>query len=302
MSKVLVNEFSWSVSRQRSFDECKRKYYYTYYGSWDGWNHDADETKRKCYMLKNMSNLPMFTGSVVHEVVQEILERMRDGKESDPAERAMVAENRLLKGIKQSEEGEWKKNSKQYINLFEHYYGGGINSVTLDTCKTAVMQCTTALFSNRIFERIKLTAPVQWRSIELLESTKVDAYKVWVKFDFALEINNEFHIVDWKTGREHEEDLAQLACYAFYAKNTKGIDPDKIALTLVYLRDNTWRTERITGEQVDDVRKAIVTNCVAMQELLDDKENNVASEKMFPKTDKKYKCKRCNYKELCGEK
>ena len=37
----LQNEFSWSKSRHEKFDECRRAYFYTYYGSWGGWSAGA---------------------------------------------------------------------------------------------------------------------------------------------------------------------------------------------------------------------------------------------------------------------
>ena len=40
--KEFKNDFSWSFSRDSAFNTCKRKYYYSYYGSWGGWNKDAD--------------------------------------------------------------------------------------------------------------------------------------------------------------------------------------------------------------------------------------------------------------------
>jgi hypothetical protein len=42
----LTNDFSWSRSRDNTFQECKRRYYYHYYGSWGGWEAgvSADST------------------------------------------------------------------------------------------------------------------------------------------------------------------------------------------------------------------------------------------------------------------
>ena len=51
------NEFSWSYSRDNLFQECKREYYYNYYGSWGGWEKNkADEITRTLYVLKNLQN------------------------------------------------------------------------------------------------------------------------------------------------------------------------------------------------------------------------------------------------------
>ena len=41
--KEFKNQFSWSFSRHNSFETCKRKYYYSYYGCWGGWDKNADE-------------------------------------------------------------------------------------------------------------------------------------------------------------------------------------------------------------------------------------------------------------------
>ena len=50
---TLVNELSWSVSRNSLFSECRRAYYYNYYGSWGGWEANTSATTRKFYILKS---------------------------------------------------------------------------------------------------------------------------------------------------------------------------------------------------------------------------------------------------------
>ena len=48
----LRHELSWSASRSRSFGECRRAYFYLYYGSWRGWERDAPGPVRRAYLLK----------------------------------------------------------------------------------------------------------------------------------------------------------------------------------------------------------------------------------------------------------
>ena len=81
--KQFKNEFSWSFSRHSTFKTCKRKYYYSYYGSWEGWNKDAEELNQKLYMLKNMTSLPMLAGSIVHDEVERTLKTLRYGRNAD---------------------------------------------------------------------------------------------------------------------------------------------------------------------------------------------------------------------------
>ena len=53
---IYENEFSWSVSRDSTFRKCHRMYYYQYYGSWGGWESDADDITRTVYILKHLQN------------------------------------------------------------------------------------------------------------------------------------------------------------------------------------------------------------------------------------------------------
>jgi len=43
----LVNEFSWSRTRDNVFQECRRRYYYQYYGAWGGWDVNSDPLVRR---------------------------------------------------------------------------------------------------------------------------------------------------------------------------------------------------------------------------------------------------------------
>ena len=52
----LKNEFSWSRSRMKNFEECRRKYWFGAYGMWDGWDSRADARKKETYILSLFSN------------------------------------------------------------------------------------------------------------------------------------------------------------------------------------------------------------------------------------------------------
>ena len=54
MNTELKNEFSWSKSRDETFRECHRKYYFQYYGYWNGWKENADQRVRLTYVLKKL--------------------------------------------------------------------------------------------------------------------------------------------------------------------------------------------------------------------------------------------------------
>ena len=72
----LKNEFTWSASRHGSFAYCKRQYWWSYYGSWGGWERHAPAEAREAYMLKNLSSRWAWVGTAVHEQIERILKRI----------------------------------------------------------------------------------------------------------------------------------------------------------------------------------------------------------------------------------
>jgi len=78
--EVYINEFSWSISRDATFKRCLREYYYTYYRSWGGWYWHATPEVKKTYTLKNLTSIPGWIGSVVHNSIAWQLRRISHGK------------------------------------------------------------------------------------------------------------------------------------------------------------------------------------------------------------------------------
>ena len=76
------NEFSWSVSRDETFQKCHRMYYFQYYGSWGGWEIDTDDRTRMIYILKQLQNRQMWAGSKVHECIENTIKTIKDGQKS----------------------------------------------------------------------------------------------------------------------------------------------------------------------------------------------------------------------------
>src|SRR5207253_5527500 len=77
----LTNDFSWSRSRDNSFQECKRKYYYHYYGAWGGWDAAASPEVRRLYVLKQLASRQQWAGRVVHDAVEMALHVFAQGRD-----------------------------------------------------------------------------------------------------------------------------------------------------------------------------------------------------------------------------
>jgi hypothetical protein len=118
----LLNEFSWSRTRDNVFQECRRRYYYQYYGAWGGWDADADSGTRALYILKQLGTRQMWAGRLVHEAVERSLLALRSGH--------ALSEASLIDDTVRQMREEWKGSRTQVYRdhpkrtgLFEHEYG-----------------------------------------------------------------------------------------------------------------------------------------------------------------------------------
>src|SRR5256712_11257959 len=66
----LANEFSWSRSRDNTFQECRRRYFYHYYGAWGGWDAGATEDVPRLYILKQLASRQQWAGRGVDGAVE----------------------------------------------------------------------------------------------------------------------------------------------------------------------------------------------------------------------------------------
>lgn len=300
----LANEFSWSVSRAQLFEECRRAYYYQYYGSWGGWEIGADERVRHIYLLKNLRNLNMWAGSIVHEVIAEALNRFaRSSHPVQAGELQARARQKLRDGWVEAVSGKWRQAPKK-TNLFELYYGNGksLPEESTTAVKERVYGCLEALAQSDLLKQVLTIPYMNWKPVDTLDSFQVDGLKIWCAVDFAYTDNDGFlQIIDWKTGGENRDALdLQLACYAFYANEVWHNRIDRIRLQGVFLRENARvSTYDIGPERLVEARAAILESAARMREYTRDVVENKAEEDDFPCCEIPRVCARCNYREIC---
>ncbi len=117
-------EWSWSQSREQTFSECARKYYYHYYESHNGWLKDAPPRARAAYRLKQMTNLYLMLGDAVHQMAETAIKQWQQGKVL-PDEREVFGRirDRLNQAYLDSRRREqWSAAPKKSIMLHEIYY------------------------------------------------------------------------------------------------------------------------------------------------------------------------------------
>ena len=300
--KEFKNDFSWSFSRDNAFNTCKRKYYYSYYGSWGGWNKDADELSKKLYMLNKMTSLPMLAGSIVHDEVERTLKILRYGRKADIEK----SKENVIKNFKQSwaqsKNKEWKDSPKWKANLFEHYYKKSLSDKELLDIRDLMVNSVDGFFASDSYRFIQTMSDTQWLAIEDLDSFEVHGAKLWVKLDFAIRHGERVYIYDWKTGKVAKENEVQLAIYALYAKQKWDVDLSLIRLFDVYLNQQLPVKVKPTDRLIDSAKGIIENSIDSMKELLTDVDNNKTEIDLFPlvSEDKEsYPCSYCSFQTIC---
>jgi len=216
----LKNEISWSNSRANTFTGCRRQYYYNYYGSWDGWYKNADPFRRQCYILKNMTSLPMFIGTVVHNIIELCLGEFQntDNQTSFTTEDLQAkAQKMLTQGFNQSLGTAWENNPKKNIHFIEHHQEKNITADERTEFKQKAFTCL-ANFCNLFPKLFPSRDKVEFLELEDFQSFELNTgEKVMVKLDCGIKINNRILLLDWKTGKRSDAIEDQMSVYTMYA-------------------------------------------------------------------------------------
>lgn len=295
----LTNTLSWSLSRQQMFGECRRQYYLHYYRSWGGWEDGAEPVARLTYRLKQIVNLDLWTGALLHRLIEGQLARLRRGFRPAANPLCEQARSLLNQEWRQSVEQRWRENPKHNVNLFEHYYGIEIGDQRRADLREKLFACLDHFCALPLLERLVAAEPNAWLAVEQLDTFLVDRVPVYVKLDCAVQLDGRTLIIDWKSGRASERDLAQIACYGLYAMQKWRTGFENLRTLLVYLLANETAEQPIGPEQALAMQERIVSGIQAMREVLADPIANVAREEDFPKTNQLHRCRRCNFHEIC---
>ncbi|MFQ6676662.1 MAG: PD-(D/E)XK nuclease family protein [Fidelibacterota bacterium] len=295
----IQNQFSWSFSRYRSFNLCKRQYYFSYYGYWGGWDTGAGEMEKTVYRLKKMMTVPMLVGALVHEMISRILDSLRREREMtlESAREGLIRRFKLR--WRESRRGEWKDNPKQKVNLFEHYYGEEMSEEDLLGVKKTMVDSMEGFYESDSYRFIRTLSPRQWLTKEEMDSFDFEGTRVWVKLDFAARHGDKIYVYDWKTGKEVLEDETQLATYGLYATKRWAIALDDLRLFDIYLKKRLPVKMKLNEAIVASAQEVIRHSIEEMQQLLDDRLENRATMENFPMTDDTSLCRRCHFKGVC---
>jgi len=296
------NEFSWSISRDRVFQTCPRQYYFNYYSYWGGWETDAPAKTRQIYILKNLKNRYMWSGAKVHDCIKHTLTNLQRGISVLEVDQIVDITLNQMREEFRSSRGKRYLTHPKTCALFEHEYESPITDADWKKTADKVEQCLRNFYSSETFDKLKALPQQMWLEVEDFSSFHLDKTKIWAVLDCSFRTEDGgITIIDWKTGRSMSEDVSmQLSCYAMYAMEKWGIDPEKVKLIEYNLLVNQGVEFNISGAEIKNTKTYIVGSIADMQSLLVDVSKNVPKEEgAFQKVKDERVRGSCNFRKVC---
>ena len=295
----LVNEFSWSRSRDATFQDCRRKYYLHYYGSWGGWDAGATPDVRRLYVLKQLASRQMWAGRIVHDAIEMALHIYQQGRE--------VPVEPFLEDVIERMRGEWRgsrdglyREKPKTLALFEHEYAVDLKREAWQMLSQNVKTCLRNFFRLPLLADVRKTAPEHWSIEHWSKVFDFEGTQVWVAPDFGFWTSEgRLGLVDWKTGGGSGDASFQLGCYALYARDLLGVEPKTVDLYEVNLREPHVTAHRWDDERLAAVREQLRLSIRGMKAYLADAEANVAVLTDFERTEDLRICRWCNFRAVC---
>jgi hypothetical protein len=295
----LTNEFSWSRSRDHTFQECRRKYYYHYYGAWGGWEAAAPEDVRRLYILKQLSSRQQWAGRVVHDAIEMAFHAFAHGRDI-PVEPFIADVIERMRGEWRSSKAGRYRESPKTTALFEHEYAVELKPEAWQAMSRNVATCLRNFFRLPLLAAIRKTAPEHWSIEHWSKVFDFEGTSVWVAPDFGFWEDGRLALVDWKTGGASPDGAAfQLGCYALYADEVLHVEPARVDLFEANLREPEVTRLHWSDERLEAIKEQLRLSIRSMKAYLADPEANLAAIAGFEKTEELRICKWCNFRAVC---
>ena len=296
----LTNDFSWSRSRDNTFQDCRRKYFYQYYGSWGGWEATAPPELRRIYILKQLASRHMWAGRIVHDAIEMALQIFRDGHDVPVEPFIRDAIERMRTEWRSSRAGRYRESPKT-LALFEHEYAVDLKPEAWQALSRNVSTCLRHFFTLPLLAAIRKTPPEHWSIEHWSKVLDFEGTPLWIAPDFGFWTEDgRLALVDWKTGGTNTEGTSfQLGCYALYANEMLGVKPAQVDLYEANLREPNVTPIQWDDERLDAIRAQLRLSIRSMKAYLADPTANVAVMTDFERTEELRICRWCNFRAVC---
>ena len=280
--------FEWSVSKQETFNWCKRKYFYNYYGYWGGWGSQTrSQLAVNTYFFKNLKNIPGWIGDLAHQEIGYLLQGKKEPEQSitDARSRAKSRWNTAVVNANKFKSGEILKTKDEL--LFLEHINDEPDPQTLDYAMNQITDCIQSVIDNGVHDTFKEARKngrysfvetqlgnEKFRDMAIFYPFKKSGvtFKVYSMLDCVVEHEkNSFLIYDWKTGflgAQKEEKPLQVRLYAKWLVEKLGLTDDhKIEAYTVHLPDFEFTGGALSISEIEDTYSRVIDSATDLHDI-----------------------------------
>jgi len=275
----------WSKSQVSALRECRRKFIFQTAGDKSG-----DARLSPVRALKKVKNRHLWSGSLVHETIGDVLRSVRQG-EAVPDEETVIAKarDRMRAEFKASKDGTAESP------LFEHKFNQAVPADAWKRQWESVERSLRWFLRSTWVKRLATLGPECWKAVDEVLAFDVNGIKAYAKVDCAVEIDGKFFIIDWRTSAAGPREEPALQVSALYAHENWGADPEMVQALAVSLQDGATYHANVNEESLMETHLRIEEESSALQEA------SAAAEDPFevsPPDDLSI-CRRCSFQAVC---
>ena len=294
---------AWSATRARTFQDCRRKYYYRYHLAPLARRPDAPPEAYEADRIKDLVGMEAWAGDLVHAIIQTVLNRWRAGRECPEAEAVGLATRLLSRQFRDSHDF-WHSHPEAFPRrptlLDLHYYGDAtVTKERAAAVKETVIESVRSFVRSDLARRIRRAGAYAWLPIDRNAAAKLPGdVLILVKPDFAFRDGERLHILDWKTGKPDPFwEMVQVICYALYAAEKWHRSLDQIVPQIVHL----YPEFRLSASELNDENLGVVELFIreSQEQILSLIDPDGASPERFPFTEECGRCRWCQFRGIC---
>ncbi|MDH3838520.1 MAG: PD-(D/E)XK nuclease family protein [Desulfobacteraceae bacterium] len=212
----------------------------------------------------------MWAGAKVHDCIKHSLTNLRRGISVLDVDQIIdITLNQMRGEFRSSREKRYHTHQKTCA-LFEHEYETAVSDDDWKQTADNMEQCLRNFYSSETFATLRDLPRRMWLEVENFSSFNMNNTKLWAVLDCSFRTEDGgITIIDWKTGRSMSEDVSmQLSCYAMYAMEKWGIDPEKVKLIEYNFMANQGVEFTVGASGIENTKTFIAVSIADMQSLL----------------------------------
>jgi CRISPR/Cas system-associated exonuclease Cas4 (RecB family) len=244
----------------------------------------------------------MWAGEKVHDCIERTLTNLQRGiSVLDVDQIVDITLNQMREEFRSSREKRYHTHPKTCA-LFEHEYDAPISDDDWKNTADNMEQCLRNFYASETFAMLRDLPRRMWLEVEDFSSFNLNNTKIWAVLDCSFRTDDGgVTIIDWKTGKSLSQDVSmQLSCYAMYAMDKWGIDPENVKLIEYNLLANQGVEFTVTDVEIENTKAYIAGSIADMQSLLVDVGENVPKEeRAFQQVEDDRIRSSCNFNKVC---